>query len=581
MDYDALAARFGGTDSASTVDYDALAGKFGGKDVSAQPETSMMQDIGQGAANLVAGAVRGAGSIGSTLLLPWDMGKDLAAGRGLSLQSNKERRHDMDMALSGMGADIDSGLFATGKIGAEVAGTAGVGGLLAKGVTEVAPLIPQLAPYAQKIAAALESGGFRVNPANFVGPAQKATIASRLGNTALRAGSGGAVGATAAGMIDPSQAGDGAMIGAAIPGGVKVAGEVGKLANRAVGSIASNIVGTMTGAGGEALRQAYRSGREGITAFADNMRGKVDPADVLSDAKAALSTMRINRGNEYRSGMVNIKADKSVLDMNPILQEVQNIQSMGSFKGQTIRKNAAGVVDEVANKVQEWANLNPVDFHTPEGLDALKQAIGDIRDTTQFGTAARKAVDSVYDAIKKQITKQAPVYSKVMKNYSEASDIISEVQKALSLGDKASADTAMRKLQSLMRNNVNTNYGNRLELAKELERQGGKELLPSIGGQALNSWTPRGLQALAATGAGVASIANPAMLSALPLQSPRLMGEAAYGAGRLRDLLSRGVDSAASSAGQNQLISRLLQRLPSADELRAAGTVVPSVAYSR
>ena len=92
----------------------------------------------------------------------------------------------------------------------------------------------------------------------------------------------------------------------------------------------------------------------------------------------------------------------------------------------------------------------------------------------------------------------------------------------------------MRKLQSLMRNNVQTNYGNRLNLATALENQGGVELMPALSGQALNSWTPR---SLAAQGGGLAtalmSMSNPATLAALPLQSPRLVGSLAYGAGRL------------------------------------------------
>jgi hypothetical protein len=96
------------------------------------------------------------------------------------------------------------------------------------------------------------------------------------------------------------------------------------------------------------------------------------------------------------------------------------------------------------------------------------------------------------------------------------------------LGEKASADTAMRKLQSLMRNNVNTNFGNRLSLARELEKQGGKEILPSLAGQAMNSPMPRGLAKLGQAGAALASLSNPWIVGALPFTSPRLMGEALY-----------------------------------------------------
>ena len=46
-------------------------------------ETSLLQDIGQGAGNLLAGGVRGAGSIGATILAPYDMAKDALAAADL------------------------------------------------------------------------------------------------------------------------------------------------------------------------------------------------------------------------------------------------------------------------------------------------------------------------------------------------------------------------------------------------------------------------------------------------------------------------------------------------------------------
>jgi hypothetical protein len=135
--------------------------------------------------------------------------------------------------------------------------------------------------------------------------------------------------------------------------------------------------------------------------------------------------------------------------------------------------------------------------------------------------------------VKNEITKQAPVYADTMKAYSEASDLIKEIQRTLSIGEKASADTAMRKLQSLMRNNVNTNYGNRLSLAKQLEAQGGADLMPAIAGQAMSSWGSRGLGSLVNAGTiGFGLTGHPEALALLPVQSPRLMGTMLYGGGR-------------------------------------------------
>lgn len=509
-------------------------------------EPSTMDSIKQGATNLAAGAIRGAGSIGATILAPADMLNDAMAGKGWSLESNRQRRAMMDAGLQrGIPyflppAETDSLMYKGGKLGAEVAGTAGAGGVLAKGVS----MIPGVATKAPLLAEALRSGGLSLG----------GTTGNKLADMGLRVAGGSLSGGAAAGMVNPEDAPEGAVIGGALPVGVKAAGLAGQLLKKGAAATTKAILGTATGTGSEAVGTAYQAGKQGGTSFLDNMRGNVPMTEVLDDAKAALSKMRLDRGAEYRSGMAGVSADKTVIDFTPIEKAVAGLQSMGNYKGQVINKNSAGTVNEISDLVSQWKALDPKEFHTPEGLDALKKAISDIRDTTQFGTAARKAADSAYNAVKSEITAQAPTYSKVMRDYELASDTIKEVEKALSLGNKAAADTSMRKLQSLMRNNVNTNYGNRLSLAKQLESNGA-EILPAVAGQAMSSLTPRGLQAASATGlAGAAMYLNPKGLAMLPLTSPRLVGEAAYGLGAM----NRGVSNVAGASADK--LAKLLKQ---------------------
>jgi hypothetical protein len=200
----------------------------------------------------------------------------------------------------------------------------------------------------------------------------------------------------------------------------------------------------------------------------------------------------------------------------------------------------------MADDVAEWKQLDPAQFHTPEGFDALKRRIGGVLESLPFEEkTARLAAGKVYSAVKGSIEKQAPGYSKVMADYTRASEQITEIERAFSLGGRASQDTAMRKLQSLSRNNVNTNYGNRLDLARSLESEGGVNLMPAISGQAMNSWTARGLggQAENLATLGLAAFHNPAAALALPLQSPKAVGASLYGLGRAaggtRNLLGR------------------------------------------
>lgn len=160
--------------------------------------SKVMQQVG----NLTAGAVRGAGSIGATLLRPFESGAE-----------NDARRKAMTDALASMGADPESLAFGAGKIGAEIAGTSGVGGLFAKGA--------QALGAAPRVVQALTTSGMTTGVAP-VGAAAKAA------DLALRSGAGAVVGGASTALVNPEDAGTGAVIGGAMPGALKLAGAAGK-----------------------------------------------------------------------------------------------------------------------------------------------------------------------------------------------------------------------------------------------------------------------------------------------------------------------------------------------------------------
>jgi hypothetical protein len=326
--------------------------------------------------------------------------------------------------------------------------------------------------------------------------------------------------------------------------------------------LAAQGLGVSTGAGAEAITQAFRAGRSGGQAaqeFKQNMRGEVPVSDVLDVAKQNLADMNAAKQAEYRSGMVNIKNDKTVLDFAGIDKALLNAQNRTVYKGKVINQKAAEDVAEVRRIVDDWKRENPTEYHTPEGMDALKRRVGDVLDGIPFEQKnANAAVQNVYNSIKSEITKQAPTYSRVMKNYSESTEQIREIERALSLGNKASADTGVRKLQSLMRNNANTNYGFRKQLAEQLTQAGGRDIMPSLSGQALSEMAPRGLQRAAAipTSLGAFSLGGfPTAIGALMASSPRLVGEATYGAG----VAGRGVDMIPPSLLDPRLYNILYQ----------------------
>ncbi len=148
------------------------------------------------ARDLVAGGIRGAGSIGATLVMPFESAED-----------NKRRRAGIDGGLRELlGADADSGAYTVGKLGGEIAGTAGVGPAL--GAVAGAAKLPALA-------SALSSAGM---------------TAGRTGVPGMvaRMAGGAGVGGASAFMVNPSDTATGATVGAALPPLLLGAGKTGK-----------------------------------------------------------------------------------------------------------------------------------------------------------------------------------------------------------------------------------------------------------------------------------------------------------------------------------------------------------------
>jgi hypothetical protein len=320
----------------------------------------------------------------------------------------------------------------------------------------------------------------------------------------------------------------GGAIGTAIP-------VIGRGIQAAGGAIRRGL-GVSTGAGEESISQALRAGREGNEAFLQNIKGEVSAENVLKQAKDALANMRSARSQEYQQGIQTTKENQVFLNFKPIREAFD--ETLGSLKSKGIGgEEASKVGSETMKKVNEIKGIlnewqKKPTLHTAGGLDDLKQRLDDVY-TEGMTDQAKRILSNTRTAVKKTIVDQDANYAKTMANYEEALSLEREIERALSLGKKSAADTAIRKLQSLTRNNANTNYGYRMELAKVLQQQGGQDLMPALAGQALSSYVPRGLAGQGAgIGASLTAFSNPMAAAVLPLTSPKLMGLGAYGLGR-------------------------------------------------
>lgn len=301
---------------------------------------------------------------------------------------------------------------------------------------------------------------------------------------------------------------------------------------------AAHVIGGLgTGTGGESLMEAFRAGKRGGRygqSFRDNMRGKVSQESVIDDAKAALDNMAQDRRVEYNKNMAATKANKAVLDMTPIEDAMQKLTD-SVFHGPSQITNDASMkmLKKVGKSIDEWKTNFP--NPTAEDLDRLKVRIDKLKPNfSKVSGDQERIITTMRNAVKDEILRKDPSYAKTMKAYEDSITTQREIESALSLGKKSSKDTALRKVQSVLRNNANTNYGSRADSVKKLEAAGASEIMAKLAGQSLNARLPRGLAKLATSGAllGGVALGNPALLAALPFMSPRLMGEITHLLGR-------------------------------------------------
>jgi len=320
------------------------------------------------------------------------------------------------------------------------------------------------------------------------------------------------------------------------------------------GSLLAPVVSALTTRGGPGtISTALRSGQKDILNtlnpfsknepkfFLDQMRGKSSPAQLVDTARDALRSVVAGKNRDYNTGKIKLAKNETALSFAGIDKALITARDKFSiYKGQIVNSEANKILNTIQKDITTWKK-NP-ELHSAIGMDKLKQKVqSHIESIDPKNRQAVTAGKSVRAEIAKTISKQAPEYSKIMKEYGRASDVVKELEAALSLGTKSGVDQAIRKLTSITRNNVNTSFGRRIDLVKLLEDAGGKGLMEEIVGASFQGFKPRGLegamsQSVAGLGVGagaVAGVVSPGLvLGLLATQSPRVIGEILYKLGQ-------------------------------------------------
>lgn len=310
--------------------------------------------------------------------------------------------------------------------------------------------------------------------------------------------------------------------------GAKVAGKVG-----------SEITGLITGTGARPIEEAYKAGQIGghpAKVFLANMTGKVPLEDVVKSARRAVKNMRRERNAAYQASMQGVKQNVNFLDFGAIDRELDDAAREVLYNrfGDPMFEGADSLHNSITNILQKTRNR--LAARTPEDFDAMRQMVGDLHNTVKPGSKGSVVISRVDDAIAKEISRKEPRYAAIMKDYHEASNALREVESAFSLKDTKSIDTSLRKLQSVMRDNVNASQGYKGQVLEGLDKRG--RLAPALAGQALSNWAPRGLARVPAELAAL----HPNFWAALPFASPRAAGNLAYQVGRIQPKVAKYVN---------------------------------------
>jgi hypothetical protein len=320
-------------------------------------------------------------------------------------------------------------------------------------------------------------------------------------------------------------------------------------------------LGHRTNVGPEAVGAAYEAGLKGgepAAAFKENLRGKAQMEEPVMDAMKAMENIVSDKNSAYQSGIAQAGLNQPInaSSLRRIAKGMQEAGDIGHQKGFVTDPAAMKVNADMNELVGHFIYERP-DFHTVQGLDALKQAIGSYTSNNNLSGKSAVVANTYYHSVLDAIKQQAPKYAQVMEDYSEAKGLITQIQKSFSLPAnerKLVVDTSLRKLQSVLRNNASTNYGYRKTLLEHLEENGAPNIRYKLAGQALNTTEPRGISKVAAEkGAEIAGAmigvftGHPELaLGALKAgaisvgtSTPRLVGEGAYYAGRVAKPLSK------------------------------------------
>jgi hypothetical protein len=333
---------------------------------------------------------------------------------------------------------------------------------------------------------------------------------------------------------------------------VPVSPRIGEFAS----DVTASAVGFPSGIGPETVSTLYQAGRTRPFGAATTQpyeaatAGLREPESITRKtvdlATQSVRNLRNLASQQYKQARQQFGAQAQPVNFDDIRQTIQDLrpENYGTYtrKNMPTSHRAWETMRDMVEDYSTAIQKNPAKAD-PLAIDQFKKDLYErgSKVAGKFDTDSARIARDAYQGVRQKLVEADPLYDQMMKNYEAAQDELFQLESTFSLGGKqVRSDTANRKLLSVMRNDANTNYGERMSRGMRLAQLDPTgQLMPLLAGQMASSATPRGLSQLlgggygTVAGLGAASGAiSPLSLAALPAFMPRVAGEASLLAGR-------------------------------------------------
>lgn len=360
--------------------------------------SSLGAGLGKGFGDVVLGAQRlvgkGVQAVGETLTPDEQSLSSLVSGKG--------KRGPIQSAGDWLVKDAEQGkarmaaenapykeahpiVNATGTVGGNVVATLPVGG----GVASLLGRVPGVASAAPGLLNAIRTGGMEASQA-------APGVAGAVTNMLTRSAGGAITGGISAGLVDPEQAAAGAVVGAALPPAVKLAGQAGNALSDAASSGAKRLMQS-------AIKPTIKQLKSGDAATAVDTLLEYG----INPTKAGVEKLRnlIDSRNSEISNLIG--SSSATVDKNAVLNALGGVRQ--KFGNQVSPTGDLSAIENVANDFASHPNLPSNDIPV-QVAQKMKQGTYNVLSGKygQMGSAETEAQKALARGLKDEIASAVP-----------------------------------------------------------------------------------------------------------------------------------------------------------------------------